>query len=125
MLTPEQRDVIARELCDRFGDVLWDDLSDFARQTWRQEVDDIFERVIIVDGERKRAWLDVVKVVYGGVPGGMPEGEADQLRAIADWMDLVDDATDKALDGRHSVDRSGSMQQSLRAIAERLSNEAA
>jgi len=70
--------------------------------------------------ERIARWGRVVRVVYGGVPGGLPEGDAAKLDAIAAWMDSVDDAADSALDGRHSIERVGSMQQTLRRIAAAL-----
>jgi hypothetical protein len=72
---------------------------------------------------RVARWKKVLTVVYGGVPGGvLPESDADKLRAIADWLDAVDDAADVALDGRHTLDRAESLQESLRDIASRLTD---
>jgi hypothetical protein len=70
--------------------------------------------------QRREWWLDIIKVVYGGVPGGMPEGDTEQLRAIAAWLDSIDDAADVALDGRAVLDRAHSLQGSLRRIADDL-----
>ena len=72
------------------------------------------------------AWKHVLEVVYGGIPGGREAlataSDADQLRLIADWLDRIDDAADVAMDGRHVLDRSTSLQESLRRIAQRLSD---
>jgi hypothetical protein len=73
------------------------------------------------DTEARAALRKLLEVLYGGVPGGRPESDADQLRALADWLDKVDDTVDAAFGPsiRHDPDPR-QIQTDLRRIADAI-----
>lgn len=64
---------------------------------------------------------DLIDLIWGGF--SRPDDDAGQLRAIADWMDKLDDMGDKlSADASTGEKVSRTMQKDLRRIAKRLDN---
>lgn len=64
-------------------------------------------------------FADILRAVYNGAE--RPDDSPGQLRALADWMDHIDNATDRELGlagSTHRVERT--MQKDLRRIAGEL-----
>lgn len=78
------------------------------------------QRTVFEQGWRRgrKDLLPIVDVLYGGVEHSDDDDNSTVLRSIADWLDRVDDATEKVMEslgGKHKVGRT--IQADLRAIA--------
>lgn len=78
---------------------------------------------LITDASRQQfdAIREIGTAIYGGVPGGWSKDDSESLNHLADWLDLIDDATDKAMEVSGKSDRQErTIQSELRRIGQRL-----
>ena len=65
---PEAIEVVAQELAERYGDVLWADLPSFAKETWRWEAKDVLAG--LVAGLRTPQPTKVAEMAVSGSENG-------------------------------------------------------
>lgn len=82
---------------------------------------------ILLDVWESRQWagvrgaVDIALAVHEGLPNGRPDTDADTLRGLADYLDILDDLTRKAFyEAGTEHDVKSEMQADLRRIADKM-----